>query len=58
MTSRIGLCVGLKNFFSHVNGVTTFGDLNFFLVILSEAIVKCVISFDSFVKILEDKWKS
>ncbi len=34
------------------------GGLNFFfLVIISEFIVKCVIRFGRFVRILEDKWK-
>jgi hypothetical protein len=31
--------------------------LIFFLIILSELIIKCVIGFGRFVRILEDQWK-
>jgi hypothetical protein len=33
------------------------GDLNVFLVILSELRIKCVIRFDSPLRIIEDQWK-
>jgi hypothetical protein len=38
-----------------VNEITRFGGLNcFFLMILSEQIILCIIKFGMFVKILED----
>lgn len=40
------------------NQIVRFGDLIFVLkVILSELIIKCVIEFGRFVKILKDQWK-
>jgi hypothetical protein len=39
------------------NEIARFGDLIlFFLVVLGELIVKCVIGFDRIVTILEDQW--
>ncbi len=43
-----------------VNKIVGFGGLNvlfFFLVILSELIITCVIRFGRFVKVLKDQWK-
>jgi hypothetical protein len=40
------------------NEIAGFGGLSFFfLVILSELIVKCVTGFGRFVNILENQWK-
>ncbi len=42
-----------------VDEIIGFGSLNYFqLIILSEKIVKCVLKFDRFVKILNDHLKS
>lgn len=35
-----------------------FHGLNFFLIILNETIVKCVIRFSRFVKKIKDQWKN
>ncbi len=43
---------------SIANEIAGFGDLNlFFLVILRELTIKCVIGLGKFVEILEDQWK-
>jgi len=39
------------------NEIAGIGDLNVFLVILSELRIKCVIRFDSPLRIIEDQWK-
>ncbi len=40
------------------NEIAGFCGLNFFyLIILSELIIKCVIGIGRFVRILEDQWK-
>jgi hypothetical protein len=45
MFGRIGLCVSLITFFFQANEIVGFGGLNFyFLIILRELIVQCVIT--------------
>jgi hypothetical protein len=39
------------------NEIAGFGGLNLFLVILSNTVIKFIIGFGRFTRILEDKWK-
>jgi hypothetical protein len=39
------------------NEIAGIGDLKVFLVILSELRIKCVIRFDSPLRIIEEQWK-
>jgi hypothetical protein len=39
------------------NEIAGFGGLNLFLVILSETVIKFIIGFGRFTRILEDQWK-
>jgi hypothetical protein len=39
------------------NEIVGFGGLNFFLIIVNELIVKCLIRFGAFVRVLKDQWK-
>jgi len=39
------------------NEIAGFGGLNLFLVILSNIVIKFIIGFGRFTRILEDQWK-
>jgi hypothetical protein len=48
----MGLCVGVKGKKKVItNEIAGFGGLNFFLVILSELKIKCVIGFDRLINV-------